>query len=216
MGGFIIFTPVFIYKIIATIIMYGDNLADEFIFRPFGVKIFPIAGFASIVAFIYLIGWTRETKIGTWIYEKMLECVPLAGKIFTTPSKSSQEVLSRINGFVFAPIWNGYRPARFSAIFPLRYGGWWVQLSFLFFPLPTTQSYPSEVIIYAIECAGEKGKHYRAIPEEHENKFKKGYEVFSTEIGFRVEFTAGTTIPEKSFFNLVPVTLAEFLQSQGF
>lgn len=211
-GGLLVFTPFLIYRVIRLAVEAGDDIVHEIIFGPLGVKSIPVVGFLLLLGIMYAVGWAKETKAGVW-----LERIPWVGKLFVSPSKESQEVLSRIKGFIFGPIWNGYRPARFSAIFPLRRGGWWVQLTFVGFPLPITQGYPSEAIIYAIEKRNGAKRDFDAIPEELEEAFRRGrFTVFTTEVGLRVEFTAGTTVPIGALFDLAPIALGDFLRSQGF
>lgn len=82
------------------------------------------------------------------------------------------------------------------------------------FPAAAVQSYPGYTIIYAIERMIEERRHLEPVPEIIRKELNNGFTVFSTEIGLRIEFTGGTTVPENAFINLSPVTLEEFLKSQ--
>lgn len=194
-GVFVVFAPLLLYKGLRFIVSYGDSIWNDLFLQKFWFKDIPVIGFLFFLLTLYCVGWFRETKVGTWLYERFIERIPFFGKIFVSPNVQSQEVLRRINGFVFGPIWGGYRPARITAISHIKNGDTWVTLTFPMFPAAAVQSYPEHTIIYAI-------------------KRDNGFTVFSTETGLRMEFTGGTTVPEYAFTDLSPVTLEEFLKSQ--
>lgn len=215
-GGFIFFAPFVTYRLIRLIITYGDGIWSEIFWGRFWLKDVPGVGLVLLLFMFYCVGWLKETRVGTWLYEKILERIPFIGKIFISPKKKSQQLLNKINGFVFGPIWSGYRPARITSVFPIRGGGLWVVLSFLMFPAPAVQSYPDSTVIHAIKRRTAGVEHYDPIPEALGESLENGYTVFSTEIGLRIEFTGGTTVDENVFLDLCPVTLKEFLESQRF
>lgn len=213
-GVFVVFAPFLLYRGLRFIVRYGDSIWNDLFLQKFWFKDIPVVGFLLLFLTLYCVGWFRETKAGTWLYERFIERIPIFGKIFVSPNVQSQEVLRRINGFVFGPIWGGYRPARITAIFHIKGGSAWVTLTFPMFPAAAVQSYPGHTIIYAIERIVEERRCLEPIPEMITQKLKNGFTVFSTEIGLRIEFTGGTTVPENTFINLSPVTLEEFLKSQ--
>lgn len=197
-NGCVIVLPLIIfYKFLRFMIEYGDKIGNDILFYPILSRNIPVAGFLISVILIYSVGLIKITKWGIWIHNKIIGSIPLVGKVFTAPTAASQILLRHMNGFVYAPIQDGYRPARFTAAFRTKNGSWWTILFFPMLPTGTTQAYPDSVIIYALKTG-------------------KTYSVFSTETGLRAEFTAGTTVSEKSFQDLVPVTIKEFWETQCF
>lgn len=196
-GCVIVLPLVIFYKFLRFTVEYGDKIGNDILFYPLLSRNIPVAGFLISVIFIYGVGLIKTTKWGTRIHNKIMGSVPLLGKVFTAPTAASQTLLRYTNGFIYAPIQNGYRPARFTAAFRTKNGSWWTILFFPMLPTGTTQAYPDSTIIYAL-------------------KNGETYSVFSTEIGLRAEFTAGTTVSEKSFQDLVPVTIKEFWETQRF
>lgn len=212
-GVFVVFIPFLLYKGLRFIVSYGDSIWNDLFLQKFWLKDIPVVGFLLLLLVFYCVGWFRETKAGAWLYERFIERIPFFGKIFVSPNVQSQEVLRRINGFVFGPIWSGYRPARITAVFRIKDKSTWATLTFPMFPIATVQSYPGHTIIYAIERKIEGHRRFEPVPETI-TQIKNGFTVFSTEIGLRIEFTGGTTVPENAFIYLSPVTLEEFLKSQ--
>lgn len=213
-GVFVIFMPFLIYKGLRFVVSYGDSIWNDLFLQKFWLKDIPVVGFLLLLLVFYCVGWFRETKAGAWLYERFIERIPFFGKIFISPNVQSQEVLRRINGFVFGPIWGGYRPARITAVFRIKGGDAWTTLTFPMFPAAAVQSYPDHTIIYAIERTFEGRRCLEPVPETMTQKLNNDFTVFSTEIGLRIEFTGGTTVPENAFIDLSPVTLEEFLKSQ--
>lgn len=213
-GVFVVFTPFLLYKALRFVVSYGDSIWNDLFLQKFWFKDVPFVGFLLILLILYCVGWFKETKVGTWLHEKFIERIPIFGKIFVSPNVQSQEVLRRINGFVFGPIFDGYRPARITAVFRIKDGRVWVTLTFPMFPVAMSQSYPGHAVIYAIERTVKGDRRLEPVPEIMTRELNNGFTVFSTEIGLRLEFTGGTTVPENAFINLSPVTLEEFLKSQ--
>ncbi len=217
LDGCILVLPLFLfYKFLRFIIEYGDSIWDGILFQPLWSRDVPVAGFVLSVVLIYSIGRAKATVWGSWLHKKIVGSIPVIGKVFTAPTVASQRVLHEISGFVYAPIQDGYRPARFTARFRMNDGGWWTVLFFPMLPTGTTQGYPGSTIIYALKRTRRGQTQYETIPDEVRELLENGYTVFPTEIGLRVEFTGGITVPEDAFLDLAPVTLAEFWKSQRF
>lgn len=215
--GCIIVLPLFLfYKFLRFIIEYGDSIWNGIIFQPFLSRDIPIFGFLLSIVFIYGVGRAKATKSGSWLHKKIVGSIPVVGKMFTAPTVASQKVLREMGGFVYAPIQDGYRPARFTARFWTKDHGWWTVLFFPVLPAGTTQAYPDFTVIYALKRTHRGETQYEAIPDQMRELLENAYTVFDTEIGLRVEFTGGTTVPEDAFFDLAPVTIAEFWKSQQF
>lgn len=213
-GAFVVFTPFLLYKVLRFVVSYGDSIWNDLFLQKFWFNGVPAVGFLLLLLVIYCVGWFRETRAGAWLYEKFIERIPIFGKIFVSPNVQSQEVLRRINGFVFGPIWGGYRPARITAVFRIKGRDLWTTLTFPMFPVAMAQSYPGHAVIYAIKRTIGEHRRLEPVPETMTQRLNNGFTVFSTEIGLRIEFTGGTTVPEDAFINLSPVTLEEFLKSQ--
>ncbi|MDO8500158.1 MAG: hypothetical protein Q7S66_05930 [bacterium] len=209
--GLIIVLPVFIlYVFSKSIIEYGDAIWNKILFQPFFSRDIPFLGFILSIVALILIGLVSETRFGKGVQENLISRIPVVGKMFTSLSPKSQQAVRKVNGFIFAPIWGGYRPARVLAVFPIGNGGHMAQLWFPIIP-PTTQVYPDSTIVYAIR---RRVGEVSLVNSLADSEFVNEYAVFPTEIGLRVEFSGGTTVPERSFIDLVPVTLGEFLHSQ--
>ena len=66
---------------------------------------------------------------------------------------------------------------------------------------PTVQVLPDSVIIYVLEKITEDEKEIYLIPSD---------------TAIRIEFSAGTTVPENALKDAIPITLADFLRSRKF
>lgn len=215
LDGCILVLPLFLfYKFLRFIIEYGDSVWNGVLFQPLWSRNVPIAGFLLSIIIIYAFGRAKATAWGAWLHQKVVGSIPVIGKVFTAPTVASQRVLQEIGGFVYAPIQDGYRPARFTARFRMKGGGWWTVLFFPMLPTGTTQAYPDSVVIWALKRMRQGQTQYEAIPDQTREALENIYTVFPTEIGLRAEFTGGTTVPEDAFLDLAPVTLADFWRSQ--
>lgn len=210
-GLIIVFPLALVFFFGKGVVEYADSIWDKILFEPLWSRDVPFAGFFLTLLFLVLIGAASETRIGRMVHENIIGRIPLIGKIFTSWSLKSQQTFRKVNGFIFVPIWDGLRPARIVAVYPIKNGDCLVQMWFPMVP-PVTQTYPDSTVIYAVEQCRVEGGDFGTIPEE---LFGKRYNVFPTEVGLRVEFSGGTTVPENAFVELAPITLRQFLLSQS-
>ena len=157
----------------------------------------PFLGFFLSIAVFYLIGTANETKWALWLREKLLNRIPVLNKFLSSLSPQTKKVIQESKGFFLAPFWDGYRPAKLTAVLKKKSGNFGV-FCYLTIP-PTVQVLPDSVIIYVLEKTGTD---------------KKEIYLILGDTAVRIEFSAGTTIPENALEDAVPVTLAEFLRSK--
>ena len=197
-GGAVVFMTFYLPYSFGKYIIFST---DEFWNKSLLEKIFrrevPFLGFFLSIALFYLIGAANETRIALWLREKLLSRVPVLNKLLSSLSPQSKNVIQGSKGFFLAPFWDGYRPAKLTAILKKKNGNFGV-FCYMTIP-PTVQVLPDSVTIYVLEKTMADKREIYLIPGD---------------TAARIEFTAGTTIPENALENAIPITLADFLRSR--
>lgn len=180
---------------------YIVAIADEFWNKGLLEKVLgrelPFLGFFLSIALFYLIGTANETRWALWLREKLLSKIPVLNKFFSSLNPQAKKIMQESKGFFLAPFWDGYRPAKLTAVLKKKSGNFGV-FCYMTIP-PTVQVLPDSVIVYILE---------KTIAEEKEIYLIPG------DTAIRIEFSAGTTIPENALQDAIPITLADFLRSR--
>lgn len=187
------------YKIIQYVISYGDDFWNDLLWQPLFAKNLPLVGFILSIIIIYLIGAANETKWGTWVHENILKRIPLIGSLLSSFNPKSRQVLQEAKGFILAPFWDGYRPAKLTSVLRKKKGYFGI-VTYLTTP-PTVQTLEDTTLIYALRLETKDGTKYGVIP---------------TDTSIRIELSAGTTVPENALETAEKITLGEFLRSYKF
>lgn len=200
LSGFIMLVCIAVpYKIIRYIISYGDQFWNDLLWQPLLGKSLPLVGFILSIIVVYLIGAVNETKFGAWLHEKIISRVPIAGSLLSSFNPKSREVLQKAKGFILAPFWDGYRPAKLTAVLKKK-SGYFGVVTYLTTP-PTVQTLEDSTLIYALEIVEKDGIKYGVIP---------------TDTSVRLELSAGTTVPADALANAEKIPLGKFLRSYQF
>lgn len=200
LSGFIMLVCIAVpYKIIQYIISYGDQFWNDLLWQPLLGKSLPLVGFVLSIVIIYLIGTFNETKSGAWLHENILSRIPIIGSLLSSFNPKSREVLQKARGFILAPFWDGYRPAKLTAVLKKKKGYFGV-VTYLTTP-PTVQTLEDSTPIYALEIVEKDGIKYGVIP---------------TDTSIRLELSAGTTVPADALKDAKKIPLSEFLRSYKF
>ena len=197
-GGAVVFMTFYLpygfgkYIVVSADEFWNKNLLEKVMGRGL-----PFLGFFLSLALFYLIGAVNETRWALWLREKLLDKIPILNKFLASLSPQSKNVIQGSKGFFLAPFWDGYRPAKLTAVLKKKSGNFGV-FCYMTIP-PTVQVLPDSVIIYVLEKAMADEKEIYLIPSD---------------TAIRIEFSAGTTIPENALEDAVPITLADFLRSR--
>lgn len=197
-GGAVVFMTFYLPYIFGKyIVVSADEFWNKVLLEKIWGRELPFLGFFLSVAIFYLIGAANETRLAIWIREKLLIRIPVLNKFFSFLSPQAKKVIQESKGFFLAPFWDGYRPAKLTAVLKNKHGNFGV-FCYLTIP-PTVQVLPDSVIIYVLEKITAGEKEIYLIPSD---------------TAIRIEFSAGMTISEDALKDAIPITLADFLQSK--
>lgn len=199
-GGAVVFMTFYLpYRFGKYIVVSADEFWNKSILEKVLGSEVPFLGFVLSIALFYLIGAVNETRWALWLREKLLNRIPILNKFLSSLSPQAKKVMQGSKGFFLAPFWDGYRPAKLTAVLKKKNGNFGV-FCYMTIP-PTVQVLPDSVIIYVLE---------KTILDEREIYLIPG------DTAIRIEFSAGTTIPENALEDAIPITLAEFLRLRKF
>ncbi len=199
-GGAVVFMTFYLpYRFGKYIVVSADEFWNKSLLEKVLGSEVPFLGFVLSIALFYLIGAVNETRWALWFREKLLNRIPILNKFLSSLSPQAKKVIQGSKGFFLAPFWDGYRPAKLTAVLKKKNGNFGV-FCYMTIP-PTVQVLPDSVIIYVLE---------KTILDEREIYLIPG------DTAIRIEFSAGTTIPENALEDAVPITLAEFLRLRKF
>lgn len=195
-GGIVVFMTFYLpYRFGKYIVVSADEFWNKGLLEKVLGRELPFLGFFISIALFYLIGTANETKWAIWFREKLLNKIPILNKFLSSLSVQSKNVIQGSKGFFLAPFWDGYRPAKLTAVLKKKSGNFGV-FCYMTIP-PTVQVLPDSVIIYVLEKTTEKEIY-----------------LIPSDTAIRIEFSAGTTIPENALEDAIPITLADFLRSR--
>ena len=199
-GGIVVFMTFYLpYRFGKYIVVSADEFWNKSILEKILGRELPFLGFFISIALFYFIGAANETRIALWLREKLLNKIPILNKFLSSLSPQAKKIIQESKGFFLAPFWDGYRPAKLTAVLKKKSGNFGV-FCYMTIP-PTVQVLPDSVIIYVLEKTTEDEREIYLIPSD---------------TAIRIEFSAGTTIPENALKDAVPITLADFLRSRKF
>ncbi|HEY4495272.1 MAG TPA: hypothetical protein VJC01_02375 [Candidatus Paceibacterota bacterium] len=197
-GGIVVFMTFYLpYRFGKYIVVSADEFWNKSILEKILGRELPFLGFFISIALFYFIGAANETRIALWLREKLLNKIPILNKFISSLSAQSKNVIQGSKGFFLAPFWDGYRPAKLTAVLKKKSGNFGV-FCYMTIP-PTVQVLPDSVIIYVLEKIKADEREIYLIPSD---------------TAIRIEFSAGTTIPENALKDAIPITLADFLRSR--
>ena len=197
-GGAVVFLTFYLpYRFGKYIVVSADEFWNKGLLENVFGRELPFLGFFISIALFYFIGAANETRWAIWFREKLLNKIPILNKFLSSLSVQSKNVIQGSKGFFLAPFWDGYRPAKLTAVLKKKNGNFGV-FCYMTIP-PTVQVLPDSVIIYVLEKIKADEREIYLIPSD---------------TAIRIEFSAGTTIPENALENAVPITLADFLYSR--
>lgn len=199
-GGVIVFMTFYLpYRFGKYIVVSADEFWNKGLLEKVLGREFPFLGFFLSIILFYLIGALNETRWALWLREKLFNKIPILNKFLSSLSPQSKKIIQESKGFFLAPFWDGYRPAKLTAVLKKKSGNFGV-FCYMTIP-PTVQVLPDSVIIYVLE---------RTMVNENEKEIY----LIPGDTAIRIEFSAGTTIPENALEDAVPITLADFLRSR--
>ena len=200
MGGLVVFITFYLpYKLAEYVVSSGDEFWNKIILQKALGRELPFVGFAITITLFYLIGAANETRWALWLREKLLNRVPVLNKFLSALNPEAKKIMQESKGFFLAPFWDGYRPAKLTAVLKKKSGNFGV-FCYMTVP-PTVQVLPDSAVIYVLERTNKNEREIYLMPSD---------------TAIRIELSAGTTVPEDALKDAVAITLADFLRSKKF
>src|SRR3989338_5903102 len=160
-GGIVVFMTFYLpYRFGKYIVVSADEFWNKSILEKILGRELPFLGFFISIALFYFIGAANETRIALWLREKLLNKIPILNKFLASLSPQSKNVIQGSKGFFLAPFWDGYRPAKLTAVLKKKSGD----------RKSTRLNSSHSSISYAVFCLKNK-KFYKTIIYKHQFRF---------------------------------------------